>query len=264
MAEKTILLRAGRSAIRRQSRLEPSPLVREGGLLLGVYWLYSLVRWSVAYGDPYQPFSNAFKIIQLEQQFGIFVEPAVQRGLIDHAIKVVHFANWFYTVGYFPVLLLAAALLYRSDMKRFQTFKFTFLLGLGFALVCYSLFPLAPPRMLPEAGFVDTQQVYGADLYNQKSFTGFCNPYAALPSLHFGWALLVGMMALSFDHRAVKAAGVLYPSIMAIVIVVTGHHYVLDIVGGGSVVGLAYGLVKTLPFFHLGKMVGHDHPTSAD
>jgi len=222
------------------------PVVREGVLLLGLYWAYSLIRWFIARESPYEAFNNAFKLVHLERQLGIFFEPVIQSRLIEQALGVVHFANWFYTWGYFPILLLTAVLLYRFDRARFYTYKYTFLLGLGFALVCFSLFPLAPPRMLPEVGFVDTQRVYGSNMYNQKSVVSFYNPYAAMPSLHFGWALLVGMVAFSFDRRALKALGLLYPAFMALVIVTTGHHYILDIVGGAVVVGLAYSLVGVL------------------
>jgi hypothetical protein len=232
--------------VRWLGRQSQKPVVREGALLLGLYWAYSLIRWFIARESPYEAFANAFKVVQLEKTLGIFFEPVIQSGLIEHALGVVHFANWFYTWGYFPILLLTAVLLYRFDQERFHTFKYTFLLGLGFALVCFSLFPLAPPRMLPEVGFVDTQQVYGANMYNQKSVVSFYNPYAAMPSLHFGWALLVGMVAFSFDRRALKALGVLYPAFMALVIVTTGHHYIVDIAGGAVVVGLAYSLVRLL------------------
>jgi membrane-associated phospholipid phosphatase len=101
--------------------------------------------------------------------------------------------------------------------------------------------------MLPEYGFLDTQQVYSNGLYNRTFILSFYNPYAAMPSLHFGLTLLVGIMAYSFDRRAFKISGVLYPSVMALVIVITGHHYFLDIVGGGIVIGLAYALVYALP-----------------
>jgi hypothetical protein len=68
-----------------------------------------------------------------------------------------------------------------------------------------------------------------------------------MPSLHFGCALLVGMMAFSFDRKVLKAMGVLYPCCMASVIVTSGHHYILDIVGGGIVVVLAFSLSKVFP-----------------
>lgn len=239
-------LRASSGATRWFRKLSDNPLVRECTPLLGLYWLYSITRWWVAYDNSYAAFANAVKIIQLEKQLGIFYEPIIQSGFITHALGMVRFANWFYLLGYFPILILSAVLLYRSDWQRFHTFKLTFMLGLGLALVCYSLFPLAPPRMLPNLGLVDTQQVYGSDLYNNESFIKLYNPYAAMPSLHFGWALLVGIMAFTCRRWVIKAIGLLYPLCMAMVIVTTGHHYFLDIAGGGAVVGLAYSLVKLL------------------
>jgi hypothetical protein len=240
-------LRVKNRAFKWLNRLGQNPLLREGAPLLGLYWVYSLIRWFVAQNSPYEAFENAFRVIQLERRLGIFYEPMIQSGLLDHARFVVHVANWFYTLGYFPILILAAALLYRIDQARFRVFKRTFMLGLGLALMCYSLFPLAPPRMLPEVGFVDTQALYGSDLYNHKSIVSFYNPYAAMPSLHFGWALLVGIMACTFGRLVLKALGVLYPSFMAMVIVTTGHHFFLDIAVGGLVIGLALSVVKAIP-----------------
>jgi membrane-associated phospholipid phosphatase len=229
-------------------RLAKFALIREGAPLLGLYWLYSSIRWFIARNSPYEAFTNAYKIVDLERQLGIFHEATIQNWLIEHNMGFVHIANGFYTIGYFPVVILCAFLLYRLTPYCFQTFKLTFLLGLGFALFCFSVFPLAPPRMLPGVGFIDTQQVFSNGLYNHKFILSFYNPYAAMPSLHFGLALLVGIMAHGFERRSLKIAGVLYPSFMALVIVTTGHHYFLDIVGGGLVVGLAYSMVKGLPY----------------
>jgi hypothetical protein len=227
--------------------LGKTPLVREGAPILGLYWVYSTIRWFIARNTPYEAFANAFRIIDLERHLGIFYESAIQSWLIDHAMSLVHVSNAFYTLGYFPVLITCGVLLYRFDSDRFQIFKGTFLLTLGFALICFSLFPLAPPRMLPGVGFVDTQDVYSSGLYNHKVVLSFYNPYAAMPSLHFGWALLMGIIACSLDRRIFKIMGIIYPSLMALVIVITGHHYFADIVGGGIAVGLAYALVKALP-----------------
>ena len=234
---------------RRLAGLAKLPLLREGAALLGLYWLYSIIRWFIAQDSSYEAFQNAYTIIQLETQIGVFHEPNIQRWLIDNAMGAVHIANAFYTIGYFPVLILFSVLLYRIEPERFSIFKLTFMLVLGFALVCFSVFPLAPPRLVSGFGFVDTQQVFGPSLYNRKSLLSFYNPYAAMPSLHFGWALLVGIMAYGFERRAFKIFGVLYPSCMALVVVTTGHHFFLDIVGGGIVVGLAYTLVKALPLW---------------
>lgn len=234
--------------IKRLTSARKPALLREGAPLLGLYWIYSSIRWFVARDTPYEAFENAFKIIQLEKELGIFLESALQDWLIDHALGLVHIANAFYTFGYFPVLILFGVFLFRFEPDRFQVFRQSFLLGLGFALICFSLFPLAPPRMLPGVGFVDTQGVYSSGLYNHKLVLSFYNPYAAMPSLHFGWAMLVGIVAWGFDRRLLKAMGLVYPSFMALVIVITGHHYFLDIIGGGIVVGVAYALVRALPY----------------
>lgn len=232
---------------RRFTQLGNNLLIREGAPLLGLYWLYSTIRWLIARNGPFEALQNAAKIIELESWLGIFHELTIQRWLIDHARGAVRIANEFYTIGYFPVLILVSVLLYRFEPERFFSFKLTFMLGLGFALVCFSVFPLAPPRLVSGAGFVDTQQIFGSNLYNNKSVLSFYNPYAAMPSLHFGWALLVGIMAFGFERRVLKICGVLYPSCMAFVVVTTGHHFFLDIVGGGIVVGLAYTFVNLLP-----------------
>jgi membrane-associated phospholipid phosphatase len=229
-------------------RLGGNPLAREGLPLLGLYWLYSSIRWLVARNSPYEAFENAFTVIRLEKQLGIFHETVIQSWFIDHAMGFVFIANTFYTLGYFPVVLLCAILLYRFTPRRFLVFKMAFLLGLGFALVCFSVFPLAPPRMMPGIGFVDTQEAFGDGFYNRKLVLSFYNPYAAMPSLHFGLTLLVGIMAYSFNRRVFRAIGVLYPSFMALAIVTTGHHYFLDIIGGGIVIGMAYGLASVLTY----------------
>jgi membrane-associated phospholipid phosphatase len=229
-------------------RLGRNPLVREGALLLGLYWLYSSIRWFIARDSPFEAYENAFRIIHLERQLGIFHELTIQNWLVEHNMGFVHIANAFYTVGYFPIVVLCAVLLYRYAPSYFQAFRLTFLLGLGFALLCFSVFPLAPPRLLPGIGFVDTQLAFGDGLYQQKFVLSFYNPYAAMPSLHFGLAFLVGMIAYSFERRILRILGVAYPSFMALVIVTTGHHYILDIAGGGIAIALAYSLVKALPY----------------
>ncbi len=223
--------------------------VREGATLLALYWLYSSMRWLVARDNPYVPFQNSLKIIELESQLGIFYELAIQRWLLDNARFVVHFANHFYTVGYFPVLIALGVYLYLRDEERFNLFKGTFILGLSLALVGFSLFPLAPPRMLPELGFVDTQQLIGnMGIFNQKTVISFYNPYAAMPSMHFGWALLIGLIICEFKRPILTVIGVVYPALMVLTIIVTGHHYLMDVVGGGVVVGIAYSIVKFITY----------------
>ena len=240
--------------------LRSNRALREVGLLLGMYWLYSSIRGFIAHSSPYLPFQNAMRIIALERHLGIFGELALQRWLLDRAVGVVRAANHFYTVGYFPVLVAMGVMLFFRDRERFDFFKRAFILGLGFALIGFLLFPLSPPRLLPGWGFVDTQQQMGMGILNHKSVLSFYNPYAAMPSLHFGWALLIGLMLGGFRWRICKVVGVLYPAVMAMTVIITGHHYWLDVAGGGIVVGAAFTLVRVLEYSAASKrpaMVSH-------
>ena len=90
MVNRDALLGAEKRAIGWLGELGRNSLMREAAPLLGLYWLYSAVRWLVAYDSPYEAFDNAHKIIQLEQQMGIFVEPIIQRGFINHALGAVN------------------------------------------------------------------------------------------------------------------------------------------------------------------------------
>ena len=111
-------------------RIGRNPLVREGAPLLGLYWLYSTIRWFLARDTPFEAFENAYKIVQLEQQLGVFHEPAIQSWLVENAMIFVQIANTFYTIGYFPIIIGCAVLLYRFDSERFHTYKLSFLLTL--------------------------------------------------------------------------------------------------------------------------------------
>lgn len=224
--------------------LKSKRALREIIILLGLYWLYSSLRWFVARESPDVPFRNAMEVILLESQLGFFYELAIQRWLLDNAMFMVDAANHFYTVGYFPILIIMGVLLFVYDQKRFDLFRGTFVLGLGLALVGFSLFPLAPPRMLSELGFVDTQLLRGIGVFNQKRALSFYNPYAAMPSMHFGWTVLIGIMLFSFKWRVCKLAAFVYPAMMALTVITTGHHYLLDVMGGGIVVGSAYSIVR--------------------
>jgi hypothetical protein len=231
----------------RVGHLKRNPLVREGAPLLGLYWLYSCIRWLIASDSPSLATANALAVIRFEKQMGVFVEPHIQDWILDHAMGIVHFANAFYTLGYFPALVLFGVLLYRFYPCRFRCFRATFLVSLAVALICFTAYPLAPPRLVPQSGLVDTQEAYSSNIYNRKLVLSFYNPYAAMPSLHFAWALLTGATMYSLGRRLLKLIGIVYPTMMASVIVITGHHFLLDIVGGALTVSFSYGLVSAFP-----------------
>ncbi|MGV9241796.1 phosphatase PAP2 family protein, partial [Streptomyces nigra] len=104
------------------------------------------------------------------------------------------------------------------------------------------LYPLAPPRLMPGLGVVDT--VNGPQDFTQPDYgtlTELTNQYAAMPSLHFGWSLWCGVVVAVLAPRWwIKALGLLHPLLTATAIVVTGNHWVLDAVGGALVVAAGF------------------------
>ena len=111
----------------------------------------------------------------------------------------------------------------------------------GLALIGYWAFPLAPPRLLKWHGFVDTlDTIGGLWSYNSPVAKAVANPFAAMPSLHFGWALWCGMVFWTLtSNRWARAMAFIYPFLTLSAIVITANHYFLDAVGGAIVFGAA-------------------------
>jgi hypothetical protein len=99
----------------------------------------------------------------------------------------------------------------------------------GIGLAIHALYPLAPPRMLPGFGFIDTGQLFGPSPYGDTS-EGLANQFAAMPSLHFGWALLVAWGALRFSRSPWRRLLVVHPFLTLAAIIITANHYWLDAV----------------------------------
>jgi hypothetical protein len=146
--------------------------------------------------------------------------------------------NVYYGTLHFAI---TAALLLWVYLRRHEHYRqYRNLLGTTtvLALIGYFAFPLAPPRMYPcHACFVDTLDTVGGFWsYHSSAAKAIANPFAAMPSLHFGWALWCGTLLWSFArHRVVRGLSVIYPLLTLLAIVVTANHFWLDAVGGAII-----------------------------
>ena len=135
--------------------------------------------------------------------------------------------------------------LHRRRPQGFPFVRTALLLASGLALVGFLLYPTAPPR-LAGVGIVDTVSGGHVDL-NRGLVSSLYNPYAALPSMHIGYALIVAAGLLRHGRRLlVRAIGALYPPFVLLVIVATGNHFFLDAAAGALVAGLAAALTALL------------------
>ena len=199
--------------------------------------LYYLVR-GVAHARVDQAMDRGMDLVRLEQKLGIFWETDLQRLIIDHDFLVSFFNN-LYLYGHLPVIGVLALWLYLWHRPQYLLMRNAFLLSGAIGLVFYVMFPTAPPRMLPaEFGFVDTVlHEYSESRPLTPSF--FVNEYAAMPSLHMGWNLLVGIAVwLATKNIFMRSFAVVMPVAMLATIILTANHYIVDAVAGVGVMFL--------------------------
>lgn len=209
------------------------------------YVAYRVVRGLVA-NDGTAAFAHAREVISLERFLHVFIEPAVQRWASQsHTLMAV--CGWLYVNAQFTITVGAMLFLYFYRRPTYTVARDTLLLAMGIALVGYALYPTAPPRFLPEWGFVDSvSDATGLHLSQSSAlFSDFFNPYAAIPSMHIAFALIIGTPLVRTTRSwVVRLLWLLYPLLIAFVIIATGNHFLLDVVLGVATAGLASSLAK--------------------
>jgi len=230
----------GRMAHIEQFTAEPRPFTasrwyREAGELALValaFLLYFVVRANVI-DRPDLALTNAGHIVAAERSLGIFVERNWQDAALD-SMAVVRLFNFVYFWLDFPLIACAGVVLYFKRRREYTFTRDAILFSGGLALIAYSIFPVAPPRLLPETGLIDTLQAFNNFSYQAQSTSFFVNPFAAMPSLHVGWALLLafGFLRAFPGNRLVILVAVAHPLTQTASTVITGNHYLLDGVGG--------------------------------
>lgn len=203
-------------------------------LFFCAYQAYQVVR-GMSEGRDALAFANADRIIDVERSLGLFFEPGLQSAMLELG-WVIDFANWMYVNSHFIVTTSFLAWLYLFRNDYFYFVRNMFMVAMLLALTGYLLFPTAPPRLVPEEGFVDTIAAFTVLEQDSNAVSLLVNKYAAVPSMHIGFASMVAVTAFLLVRTAVaKAAWVLYPLMVLFVVVVTGNHFWLDAAAGAAV-----------------------------
>jgi len=198
--------------------------------------LYETVR-GVAESNAATAFSNARGIVELEQSTGLFFEHGLQTWAMGQRV-LIDFANFMYVNSHFVMTTSVLVWLYLRHNERFYFVRNMFMVAMGLALVGYVLMPTAPPRFFPELGFVDTIAYYVNVKHDSGLVALFFNPYAAVPSMHVAFSLLISIPTmLIVRNRAAKVFWALYPLMITFVVLVTGNHWFFDAVVGAAVAG---------------------------
>ena len=243
--------RAGR-AVQRVRWVRPGRRSTDGrpawwyelGFLGGLYLLYSLIR-NAAPTRTALAEQNAASVMHLERILSLDIEQRANAFAASVHPLVVG-ANYYYSTLHFIVTGAVLVWVYVARPRQYRRVR-SVLLGMTLlALAGYWLFPLAPPRLTTGYGFIDTVRVFGVwGATGSEPVVSVSNQYAAMPSMHVGWALWAGLtLAVLARRRLVRVLGASYPVLTFVVVVLTANHFVLDAVGAVLVFAVAAGAVQ--------------------
>src|SRR5947209_6085775 len=194
---------------------------------------------------------HGFDLLHAEQWLHIDVEHAVQHAFVYHLRPVVVGMNVYYgTLHFVATLGVFLFLLFRGAPTLYRHCRNVLMIGTAIGLVCFALYPALPPRLMP-AGIKtqDTMDTVGSLWsYNHGVLEHISDPFAPMPSLHIVWsswvAYVLWLQIRRSPRRAVRLLPWLYPVFTGLVVIVTGTHWVIDLVGGAVVFALAVAVAR--------------------
>ena len=242
-------LRSGQADWVARARRSVAKCAHEGGfareallVTLAIVAYFAIRNATVGGAD--EATANAARIARLEDWLGIAWEQRVQNLIVDHDVLVM-LANWVYIWGHWPVVLGTATVLFIYRRDRYYVLRNALFVSGAIGFLFFALFPVAPPRLVDTA-LMDTVTNESSS-YRALQPPGLTNQYAAFPSLHLGWNIVVGIvLILVATHVAVRVFAIVGPLAMSLAVVATANHFVLDVVGGLVVVAIGLAVAFAL------------------
>jgi PAP2 superfamily len=217
--------------------------LREVVLLGGLYLVYELGRM-LSRDELSEALVNSRHLLSFERALHLDPEHVLNQVVSGHLLLAVP-AAYFYSMLHYLVTPLVLLWMYRRHREQYRLARTTLAFGTLLALAGFSLLPTAPPRLLAGAGLQDTLADvqawgwWGGDGSVPRGMGGLSNQFAAMPSLHVGWAVWSGVLVATFaSHRLIRAIGAVYPVLTTLVVLGTGNHYLVDTVAGAAVIGV--------------------------
>ena len=213
-------------------------VIRQIALFAAAYYGYRVVRGAV-YGRAATAFENARNLIDAERALHVFVEPTVQAWASGSHL-VVDVASWIYINCQTTITLSALIWLYLFRNESFYFVRNMMVVGMVLALIGYIVLPTAPPRFFPEWGFVDSVAQFTGVRSDSVAIDALFNPYAAVPSMHVAFALMIGWpLARLVRWNVLRVFWGAYPFLVTFVIVITANHFLADAFLGACTAAIA-------------------------
>ncbi len=209
-----------------------APWAIEAVVVVAIIFLYQLTKLRATVA-PELAMDHARSVVAFERTCGLFFEPAIHRAILDHT-DLMPVLRWLYLNLHFPVTLAFLVWVRYRHPRRYARIRNGFALAHVVALIVFVLYPCAPPRMFPDLGFVEVLRL---------PYEGTHNPYAVIPSMHYGYATLVGGGLIWLARPAwLRLLGAFYLVLILFVIVATAAHFIIDAPLGSITVGASLAL----------------------
>jgi len=229
------------SAIRRNRTA-----LSEIALYVGAYIVYLVSRDLVHSDARAEGLINGEKVVSLQRDLGFLWEPGWQSWALENVKALVVMMNWVYIVTYWPVILLAAFILFLKNRQDYNFYRTVVMINLTGALITFMIFPVASPFAIPGVELSDSIQQFGPKFYGSEEMASYYNISAAMPSLHFSWTVILGVLFWRSFPGWLRSAGLVYPVVTFFAITLTGNHFILDAMAGGLLAVMSFGLVLLL------------------
>ncbi|GAA4703910.1 phosphatase PAP2 family protein [Nocardioides conyzicola] len=217
------------------ARRTPAPeVLREVAQILAAFLVYNLGR-VLATQELGRADAHAHDVLHVERWLRLPAEATLQTWALGHD-WIVEVANRYYVSVHFPLTIAVLVWLYRYRRPAYRWAKRALLWATAIALVFTVLLPVTPPRLLGSLGMVDTGHAGGISIYQAPVLGSMSNEYAAMPSLHVGWALLIAVVLIAACRTRWRWLWLLHPAATVFVVVSTANHYWLDGIAGAVLV----------------------------
>jgi hypothetical protein len=207
-------------------------MLREFVILGVMLWLYKYVRFLIK-GRTAEAFENAHRVLHWERWLGLDSESALQRLILPHRTLVVGLNRYYVSIHFVGTVAFLVWAFVRSHVD-YQKLRRVLIATTLCSLCIHVLFPLAPPRMM--SGFVDTMVRFGPNPYTSSAVKSFTNQFAAMPSLHVGWSIIVAYGVIRIARTPWRWLVVIHPIMTSLAVVLTANHYWLDGVVAAGIV----------------------------
>ncbi|MDA1278995.1 MAG: phosphatase PAP2 family protein [Chloroflexi bacterium] len=212
---------------------------RELAIIAGCYLVFALAKNLTDPSPVLRAVSNGWNLIRLEDALALNHESVIQQLVGGFSLGFLIALTYFYAVGMWLGLIGIAAILFIKNRAAYILLRRTFVVTMVLGAIIFAVFPLAPPRFMPGYGMTDTVTLLGLDPAPHSDSAISYNRFAAMPSLHYTWALLVMVGAFKLGWGWAKLTGIAFQALMFVAIIATANHYVLDAFAGAALLLIA-------------------------